>query len=334
MVRFEYHHKEKYVRRLISLDALTEFLTGQSNPRSNMGEGTTPVELEAFISQEYLPRCARPRFTNDRSYNAERDLSHALIRTLGKIPLHEIRSRHSEDHKDGRLGAGRANNTIKRELRCLKRVLDYAVAKGRVQENPLPPVRGLTSATRREIWLNKAEIDKLVGCCPDELKPLVEFLVLTGARIREALDLQEGDIDVEKGILRIPTQKRRRSPRAAMRKFEIATLGGRFQRLMAQMVPHPETKKYFHFDRHGDMSYSWVSKLFREARSKAGFKDIKIHDLRGSFCMHRAVVVKDFRTLQQEMGHASPSSIQSYLDSADHLDRADSIFTDEAPVGA
>ena len=50
------------------------------------------------------------------------------------------------------------------------------------------------------------------------------------------------------------------------------------------------------------------------------------YDLRGTFCMHRAMVVKSFRQIQTEMGHASPKSIEHYLAVAGHHRMAESIF--------
>lgn len=331
--RFEYHDDQQYVRRTILLRDLTRFLTGQADLNANLGTGAAPLDLETFMNREYLPRCARPRFNNDRSYLAEVDLVRALIRTLGKVPVHEIRSRHSEEHKSVRLEAKMANNTVKRELRCLHRAIDYALTLGLVQENLLAPVRGLRSESRKEIWLNKEQFEKLLGCCSGEFKLLVEFLTLTGARIREALDFREGDIDWEKGVVRIPTLKRRKSPRLAMRKIEIDSMGPRLRLLLEKMVPHPQSRAYFSFQNDGaPMSYSWVSKLFREARVKAGLGHVKIHDLRGTFAMHRAVVIQDFRQLQAELGHSSPNAVQSYLDTAEQLDRSESIFAAEPPA--
>jgi hypothetical protein len=42
--------------------------------------------------------------------------------------------------------------------------------------------------------------------------------------------------------------------------------------------------------------------------------------------MHRAIVVRDFRQLQMELGHEDPTSVQSYLDNTARMRREDSIF--------
>lgn len=42
--------------------------------------------------------------------------------------------------------------------------------------------------------------------------------------------------------------------------------------------------------------------------------------------MHRAIMIKDFRQLQMELGHEDPLSVQSYLDNTSRMNPEDSIF--------
>lgn len=44
------------------------------------------------------------------------------------------------------------------------------------------------------------------------------------------------------------------------------------------------------------------------------------------FAMHRAIVIRDFRQLQMELGHEDPLSVQSYLDNTSRMMPEDSIF--------
>lgn len=326
-VRFEYHMMGQYVRRIVTLKALTMFLTGEVELNHNLAPGASSMELGKFMSQEYLPRCARPRFTNHLSYEAEVDLVKTLDKTLGALALHEITSREAEKHKTSRLEQGISNNTIKKELHCLRRIMDYAVRLGLVRENLLPPVKGLPSRNRRDIWLRKEEIERLLPCCSERIREYVEVLILTGARVGEALDLKEGDLDLTLGILRMPTEKQRRPPREIMREFRLESLGPRLTRLLESLVPHPKTGYYFcQSDDGRPLRYDWVNREFVIARGKAGLDHVHLHDLRGTFTMHRSMVVKNFRQLQAELGHRDAHSIQSYLDRAQCFNPEESIF--------
>lgn len=319
-VRFAYRDAGHRVRCEIPLAELTAFLTNGADLESNLGRRGEEVRLKTFLNDAYLPKCARPRFQNPRSYDSEVDLVKTLARTLGAKPLHQIRSSDAEDHKAQRLAAGRANSSIKKELMCLSRAMTFAASMELVKKNPLSPVRGLPSADRSSIWLKLPEIDSLIAACPDRLAPLVEFLILTGARVGEALLVEASDVRRERGVILIPTEKRKVPPRDCMRPINIESLSPRFERLLERLAAQGNQGRFF------PMTYPAFNGLFIDARAKAKLDHIHAHDLRGTYCVHRALVVKSFRQLQCEMGHRDAKSIQSYLDRAEQFDPAESIF--------
>lgn len=331
---FEYRYQDRYVRQHVSMADLTLLLTNGINHDSNLGAGAQPINLEPFLTAHYLPRCARPRLQNQGSLNAETDLAKALARTLGATPVHEIRSSHAEKHKAQRLAEGCANNTVKKELRCLGRAMSFAVLLELIKKNVLPPVKGLPSADRSWIWLRLPQIERLLTACPQRIRLLTEFLILTGARIGEALLLQVGDVDYHRGVVLIPTEKQKRPARDCRRKLAISDLGPRFSALLRKMSPDPKTGNFF------PIPYQAVSDHFVVARERAGLReefknvDFHVHDLRGTFAVHRGVVVKTMRQLEAELGHNDWKSLQSYLDRADQLAPEESIFYAPPPQPA
>lgn len=323
---FEYRHEGRYVRQRVPLADLTLFLTNGINHDTNLGAGAQPFALEPFLTDHYLPKCARPRLQNPGSLNAEADLTKALAKTLGATPVHEIRSSHAEKHKAQRLAEGCANNTVKKELRCLGRAMSFAASLELIKKNVLPPVKGLPSADRSWIWLRLPQIERLLTSCPQRIRLLTEFLILTGARIGEALLLQAGDVDYRRGVVLIPTEKQKRPARDCRRKLTITDLGPRFTALLSKMNPDPKTGSYF------PIPYQAVSDNFVVARERAKLReefdgvDFHVHDLRGTFAVHRGVVIKTMRQLEAELGHNDWKSLQSYLDRADQLAPEESIF--------
>jgi hypothetical protein len=73
---------------------------------------------------------------------------------------------------------------------------------------------------------------------------------LTGARIGEALLVQDGDVKWDRGVILIPTEKRKVPPRECMRALKIASLGPRFKVLLTQMHPDTATRLYFPMSKH------------------------------------------------------------------------------------
>ena len=121
-------------------------------------------------------------------------------------------------------------------------------------------------------------------------------------------------------------RSRRANARDCRRKLAIKDLGPRFSALLSKMSPDPRTGNYF------PIPYQAVTEHFVIARERAGLKDkfegvdFHLHDLRGTFAVHRGVVVKTMRQLEVEMGHNDWKSLQSYLDRADQLAPEESIF--------
>lgn len=329
LVRFEYRDGDIRVRRTVTKAELTAFLTNGLDAESNLGRGAAPVRLDLFLSDHYVPKVAKPRLPNPGSLAAEVDLTKALTRTLGAVQVHEITPSQAEGHRSRRLEEGCANNTLKKELRCLGRAMEAAMAKGLIKKNLLLPVKGLPSADRSGVWLKTAELDRLLAACPEDLRRLVAFLALTGCRIGEALESRAEDVKVEpqaedakvaRGILLLPTKKRRVPARDCMRRLNIESLGPRFESLLPTLVATDASGRLFPF------TYSDVNERFITARRAAGLDHVHLHDLRGGFAVHRALVVKSFRQLQYELGHRDAKSVQAYLDRAEQFDPRDSIF--------
>ncbi|OGS00543.1 MAG: hypothetical protein A2V88_05590 [Elusimicrobia bacterium RBG_16_66_12] len=221
-----------------------------------------------------------------------------------------------------------------KEFDCLRRILNYGVQLGLIKRNPLLGTKGLKNESRREIWLTKPEIERLLGCADSWLRNLIEFRVLTGARPTEANMFGQANVDLRRGEIWLHTLKKRTNL-VVKRYFEIASLGPRFQALLQRLTPHPVTGLYFYNNETGKpYEIDSIDRVFVKVRHAAKLDHVTPYDLRGTFAMHRAMVVKNFRQLQTEMGHSNPMSIQSYLDEAGRFRKADSIFADASDVAA
>lgn len=332
----DFRYRDKRHRGKFPVSALVTLISGNSEPADlNLGADAQRIAFCDFVKNVYLPLSAKPRLGNPRSYVSEEFVILAVCKLLGDRPLHTIRPRDSEECKEAWLKEECANSTVKKRLNCLRRVMDYAIRRELIKTNPIPPVRDLPVGNRRHIWLKLKDIERLLPACHPVIRDLVEYLILTGARLNEGLNFRDGDI--RDGKLYVPTQKRKRPMRDAMREFDVASLGPRFAALIARLSPHPKSGFYFYanLNKTTHLSVPYAERRFQEARAAAGLElgeDVNLHDMRGTFAMHRAMVVHSFRRLQSELGHGDPQSIQSYLDRTASFDRKQSIFFG-APVG-
>lgn len=310
---------------------------------TNLAPGATVIDLETFAFKEYLPKVQKPKL-KERSYATEVTQVQRLVRILGKIPVHEIRQLHALKHKSGLLALGLVNNTIRKDLFCLSRIVEYAMECGLVKLNPLLKVKGLPLTNRSAVWLRLGDIVKLLWAADRKTRSLILFLILTGARIREALEFKVTDIDWKRRVIRMPTEKRRGKSvnmRTKMRTLKIDSLGSRFIRLLKIMRPHPATGYFFcvHADGRA-LHHNWAEDLIRVAVKKAGlghlipkevvesggFDHVIPHDCRRTFTMHRVIAGISFNQLRAELGQIHAQSIQSYLDESENHDPSESIF--------
>lgn len=329
-VRFEFRHGNEYVRRVVLVPDLVEFLMN-GRQESNIGNGQASESFQTFALEKYLPRAARPNL-KDNSYKREQDCAVALSRFFGQTQLHDITLEHWEKYKTGRLRGTLpfskkpcVNSTVDKEFDCLKRVLNYAVSLGLIKRNVLAMAKGLKIESRRSVWLRLAEIDKLLEECDDSLRDIMEFRILTGARPSEALVFGRDNVDLDRGEVWLRTLKKR-DGKEHRRYIPIKSLGPRFRALLSRLTPHPNSGLYFSNPNGKPLSLWNIEHKFAGVRDRAGLSHVIPYDLRGTFCMHRAMVVRNFRQLQTEMGHGNPLSIQSYLDEANRFKPEESIF--------
>lgn len=323
--------------------ALLDFLRA-GDQESNLVPGAEIVTLERFALDRYLPKKAKPHL-KERSYGTEVTQVRRLIRTLGtSLALHEVRSLHSVAHKDALLAQQIVNNTIRKDLFNLSRIVEYGVECGLIKKNLLPKVKGLPLTNRSAVWLRRPDIVKLLWAADRRTRSLILFLILTGARIKEALEFRATDIIWDRDFLWMPTEKRRGksvSMRTKMRKLKISALGSRFRRLLRIMRAHPQTGSFFFRRDDGTpMHPNWAEDLIGEAVKKAGlghlvpkevvesggFDHVIPHDLRRTFTMHRVIIGVSFNQLRSELGQIHAQSIQSYLDESENHDPSESIF--------
>lgn len=340
-VRISYRMGEYHIRRVIGIIALTEFLTGAACEAANLG-AKGAVTFAKFCAEHYLPKSAKHRL-KETTYTREKDLVRALGTYFGSMALDKITREDWETYSDMRLtgklsarGKACAQGTVKKEFKSLRMILAYAAELSFIKKNVIAGVKtSLSDGNRADIWLTKEEISRFLGKMPDThslFRNLFEFRVWTGARPEEAELFGKDNVNWETGEIWILTGKKRKKDagNARRRYLKIKSLGPRFEELLRSLTPHPVSGLYFCNQETGvPYSSRYVLKLFNKAITEAGItkrKPVVPYDLRGTYATHRAMVVRNFRQLQSEMGHASPTSIQHYLDSATHYLPTDSIF--------
>jgi len=371
---FDFTFEGRRVRRVVDSATLVHFLEGGNFAEldANLEAGKEPTSFYDFVYNYYLPLHSEAT-KKAKVYQTDRVTIKSLAGYFGDMPLHRIQATDWEDYKKLRLTTGavaarckriaeqeldtRARRlkpgqkasswTINRELSGLNQVFEYALGLKLIKENPIVNCNRLPTSARKQYWLHRNEIAIFLSKIPDApdftgensaiFRDLAEFLVLTGARIGEALLFNNRNVDWERREVAIITFKKRGKEREEVYRYlSIDSLGPRFIALLRHLKAHPGSGYYFAGRRGRPFAYSWAYKHLSAGADSADFAWLRPHDLRHTFSMHRAIVVRDFRQLQMELGHEDPTSVQSYLDNTARMRREDSIFhlpITVAPVG-
>lgn len=248
---------------------------------------------------------------------------------FGKYTLNKITPQMVEAFKAER-SAQVTNSSVNRDLATLKRLFSLAEEWGMIEINKIRKVKKLKENPARTRSLTENEANKLIEACgPEWLKLAVLIAVETGLRKSAIFTLRRSDIDFTKNTIekktkgdkkvRIPmTQRLRSALQAHLANQKVTSKEG-------YLFPSPANpSRPLRID--SDTS-------FKNACKKAGIKDFRFHDLRHTFATRFYQRTKDWKALQEILGHSDVSvTMRVYTHLQDeHLKEAMKKFEGAGP---
>ncbi len=215
--------------------------------------------------------------------------------------------------------AGYAKTTIARRLASLRSFFRFGQREGWAASNPAKPLRNPRKGRTLPHFLAADDIGRLL-LAPPPAQPMglrdraiLETIYSAGLRVSEVVGLDQGDLDLEAGILRIRGKGRRErlSPvgsyacRALQRWLAV-------RRLHPRQLPGPQSPIFVNkFGRRlttrsvGRMLEKYLRLTGLDARTTP-------HSLRHSFATHLLDRGADIRSVQELLGHKSLVTTQIY----------------------
>ncbi len=134
----------------------------------------------------------------------------------------------------------------------------------------------------------------------------IRLLILTGARLREILDAQWSQVDLERGIIFLPDSKTGQKP-LYLSAAAMAVLAA---------IPHIEGNPHIIAGAKDGAPRSDLQRPWRAVRRAAGLEGLRLHDLRHSFASIGAGASMGLPIIGKLLGHKQAATTARYA----HLD--------------
>ncbi len=248
----------------------------------------------------------------------ERYLRNHVIPKFGKRHLNELEQQEVLDWLEAKVkDDGYAQATVNRWHVILSHMYKMGKRWGLpgAERNPLEGVPQKRVDNMVERFLSADETKRLleaVDASPNvQLGPIVRTLLLTGCRKREIFDLKWSEVDFDKKVLKLSSERTKTAKARLVplsdQAVEVLRSAQRWEDC-DYVFPNPDTLKPF-----CSIFFSWD-----RARKAAGLPDVRLHDCRHSFASWLAEAGYSILVISKALGHASTRTSERYAHVADH----------------
>jgi integrase/recombinase XerD len=279
--------------------------------------------LESEIS-EYLAHVSAERGLSPNTIAAyRRDLRQYLRFLDGRSPDPELVGAFVSSLVRGGLRPA----SVARKAAAVRSMHRFLVAEGLAADDPT----SLLDRPARPAPLPKAlSVDEAIRLveAPGDATPLarrdralLEFLYGTGARVAEAVGLDQGDIDLEERTALV-TGKGSKQRVVPLGGAAVAAIIAFLPDRLLLRRPGRDTAALFLNGRGGRLTRQGAFNIVRRAARRAGVAEGRVspHVLRHSAATHMVEGGADLRVVQELLGHANIGTTQTYTKvSAGHL---------------
>jgi integrase len=265
------------------------FLTAWEQYFNSLNNSKGTVEVKEWISKHFIPvfkekNLAEITQSDIKDYQLKRKIEiTAMPKNIGK--------------RESEISFAYLN----KEILILSNFFNFCIEKGLIEKNPAAGVKKLNELSRLKT-LSDADIEKLIAGATNKLtRDIITFLIYTGCRKGEALNLKWDDVDLQNDVIAIKGTKTKYDRYVPISKPLKVLLSGIEKHQNCLYVFNKNGAKL------GDFK-----KSFHTACKNAGFKDMHIHDLRHVFA---SKMVKDGVSLfitGELLGHRTTQMTKRY----------------------
>lgn len=192
----------------------------------------------------------------------------------------------------------------------LRAIMEHAAVMGWCER---PAFRAPDVPRATTPYLRPAEATALIQAAASHLRPLLVFLIGTGARLSEALELEWNRVDL-RGRRATVWQKQENERDIDLPPVVMAALSALPHREGPVFrPPHRPGRKVRHYRRNGREGGGQIKTAWAGARKRAGLpEELTPHDCRHTWATWHYCIHKDLQRLRDEGGWASVAMVERY----------------------
>jgi len=286
-----------------------------------------PTNPLSVVTDDFVDYLRVERNASENTIDAYRGDLRDLVEFLGdrdvdKVGMGDLRAFLKNLHQ-----MGHCASTIGRKLATLRSFFVFAQREGLVEENYARALRAPKREQRLPHLVDTDSIERLLDAPKrDRLglrdRAILEVLYSAGLRVSELVGLDDGDLDLEAGTIKV-FGKGKRERLAPIGQCAIEALG-------AWLAVRGNEGAVFINYQGGRLSTRSVQNMLDKYTEAVGLDEATTpHSLRHSFATHLLDSGADIRAVQEMLGHLSIASTQIYT----HVSkvRQQAVYTQHHP---
>ncbi|MEO1991489.1 MAG: tyrosine recombinase XerC [Pirellulales bacterium] len=216
--------------------------------------------------------------------------------------------------------AGYTSSTVARKIASIRSFYAFGHREGWVQTNPAKPLRSPRRSRKLPKFLTSDEIGQLLAAPRSKDaagfrdRAILELMYSAGVRVQELVNLNDSDLDIRGGTIRVQGKGRRE---------RLGIVGSHAQSALRNWLSarpkigdsqgSPVIQPLFTNKFGNRLSVRGVARLLEKHLTTAGLSGkASPHTLRHSFATHLLDAGADIRSVQELLGHKSLVTTQIY----------------------
>lgn len=272
----------RFRKRLIPTREQAQALLAKKRAEAFEGRYFDRAKASRLSVEDALTEYEKLSKRDNRSWKSDRSRAAHLSRHLGAELAATLTRANVEAYRNRRFsettvrGKKPSPATLDREIELLKRALNFAVACGELDANPLAGTPMLNVPNVREVTLSEADLERLLDVAEEPLRTVLLIAYDTGFRKQEVLGLRWSKIDQRAGCVRLTAaDTKSKKPRIVYLSRRAMEAIERLPRILRSpyLFARPGTGKRVH-----DVRKQWAKVL-----EATNLPDVWFHDSRRSF---------------------------------------------------